>query len=255
MNAFSIGPEIIGGLVDASTGLLLVAKWTVFLALAWLVHAALTRRNPRWRVILWRGTMVAIAVAAVLSMAPPLVNYQVAVSERASAFSLEDRFSSALVDDSAAPIVQREFRFAARAAPEPTLEPDHRIAPHRERAAADPSLVAAPSRDPIVAWSTRLICWLTAIWLIGVVILTSRMMAGNLRLCGVIRRSAGVTQEVFGECRTIAARLQYAKTVRVRRSPEISSETGSPGRTASLATSPPGPPACTRSGRFPSLSI
>jgi hypothetical protein len=36
----------------------LVSKWTVLLAVAWLVHAILSGRNPRWRVALWQGRAI-----------------------------------------------------------------------------------------------------------------------------------------------------------------------------------------------------
>ncbi len=63
----------LASLADGSIGLILVAKWTLLLALAWLGHAVLARGNPRWRVVLWRGAMLGIGLVAALAAVPPLV--------------------------------------------------------------------------------------------------------------------------------------------------------------------------------------
>ncbi|MBX7258292.1 MAG: M48 family metalloprotease [Candidatus Hydrogenedentes bacterium] len=51
-------------LFEYSTGLPIMAsiatKMTLVLAVGWLLHFALTSRNPRWRVLLWRGVMLAL---------------------------------------------------------------------------------------------------------------------------------------------------------------------------------------------------
>ena len=38
----------------------LLAKATLLLAVAWVAHFSLARANPRWRTLLWRGTVVGI---------------------------------------------------------------------------------------------------------------------------------------------------------------------------------------------------
>ena len=74
MNVFSIVFDAVAHLANGSTGPVLIAKWTLLLALAWLAHAALAGRNPRWRVALWRGAMLGVATIAVLAMVPPIVS-------------------------------------------------------------------------------------------------------------------------------------------------------------------------------------
>ena len=39
---------------------ILLVKATVLLAVAWMIHYALARANPRWRVLLWRSAAVAL---------------------------------------------------------------------------------------------------------------------------------------------------------------------------------------------------
>ena len=50
-----------------STWAVLLSKITVFLAIAWLVHFTLARANPRWRVLLWRGVVVGLALVWALN--------------------------------------------------------------------------------------------------------------------------------------------------------------------------------------------
>ena len=81
MNLHSIWSWLVTGPPGGSTGLVLLLKCTVLLALAWLAHFVLAGRNPRWRVGLWRMTLVGVALTAVLALAPPLVTYQIAPAE------------------------------------------------------------------------------------------------------------------------------------------------------------------------------
>jgi len=79
----SLCGELSAGLLNLSSGLVLTFKWTAVLGLAWLAHAKLARRNPRWRVALWRSAVVGLALVAVLSSLPPIVRYRVSVEGRA----------------------------------------------------------------------------------------------------------------------------------------------------------------------------
>ncbi|MDR3636999.1 MAG: carboxypeptidase regulatory-like domain-containing protein [Isosphaeraceae bacterium] len=49
----------------------LTVKLTVYLAMTWLLHATLSRRNPRWRVLLWRSSGVGFVVLAGFFYFPP----------------------------------------------------------------------------------------------------------------------------------------------------------------------------------------
>ena len=58
MSVLSTWLECSASLLDASAGVVLIVKWTAVLAVAWLLHRMLSGRNPRWRVALWRSTVV-----------------------------------------------------------------------------------------------------------------------------------------------------------------------------------------------------
>ncbi len=53
----------------------LTVKFTVYLAIAWIVHAALRRLNPRWRVLLWRSSVAGFVILAAFSYLPPLMSW------------------------------------------------------------------------------------------------------------------------------------------------------------------------------------
>jgi beta-lactamase regulating signal transducer with metallopeptidase domain len=53
----------------------LTVKFTVYLAILWLVHALLHRLNPRWRVLLWRSSIAGFVVLAAFFYLPPLMSW------------------------------------------------------------------------------------------------------------------------------------------------------------------------------------
>ena len=208
MSLFATVAEFSAALLDASLGLVLIVKWTVVLALAWLAHAMLAGRNPRWRVALWRSTVVGLALAAVLSVVPAFMTFH--LSQRNQPLS------------AVAPVIPTLPAVEIRGATE--------VVPVRDRIEAtgaapsfDPSAVAVGRGDPAPTmpegfrWGERIVPWLCAIWLAGVLVLTARLILGILGLARVIRRSSDVPDGVIRECRTIAGHLACRGSVRVRR--------------------------------------
>jgi len=54
-------------------GMVVLVKITILMSLAWGLHAALRRTNPRWRVLLWRGAAVGtILIPVVMVFLPAL---------------------------------------------------------------------------------------------------------------------------------------------------------------------------------------
>jgi beta-lactamase regulating signal transducer with metallopeptidase domain/predicted esterase len=60
---------------------LLVAKVTILLTVAWLLHALLGKSNPRWRVVLWRATSLGILLLVGLAPWPPVIHWAVLPAE------------------------------------------------------------------------------------------------------------------------------------------------------------------------------
>ncbi len=211
MSAFSIVFDAVAHLANGSTGLVLIAKWTLLLALAWLAHAALAGRNPRWRVALWRGAMLGVATIAVLATAPPIVSVPIVpdgprrIVERAeqpgSALRVEPAPPAVIVSPPESPSTVRGVAIAADVPAEPVPSP------------------------PAESWPSRAIglarSWAPTVWLAGLIILTARLILASLALDRLVRRSADAPEDIARECRTIAERLGCTRTVRVVRSPEV----------------------------------
>ena len=62
MNPLEFLREILAQISTASPWALLLAKATLLLAVAWVVHFSLARANPRWRTLLWRGAVVGLVL-------------------------------------------------------------------------------------------------------------------------------------------------------------------------------------------------
>ena len=79
MSPFSPWSECFVGLVGESIALILVVKWTIVLALAWIIHATLLAlESPLASRALAHRPSSGIALVALLSSAPPIVKYHFA---------------------------------------------------------------------------------------------------------------------------------------------------------------------------------
>jgi hypothetical protein len=65
-------------LAGAPAWALVLTKVTLLLAAAWIVHFALARVNPRWRILLWRATGVALLAIPLLALGLPAIEFHVA---------------------------------------------------------------------------------------------------------------------------------------------------------------------------------
>ena len=86
MSTFLIASGALRYPLDVPVALMLIARWTVFLAVVWTVHAALAGQNPRWRVALWRAMTLGTAAIVVLACVPPVVQWRLASADRPAVF-------------------------------------------------------------------------------------------------------------------------------------------------------------------------
>ena len=82
MQAFIRELPSFADLVTAPIEAILLAKLSILLALAWLVHGMLATCNPRARVLLWRATILGVAAIPVLTCLPPILIWKVAAQEQ-----------------------------------------------------------------------------------------------------------------------------------------------------------------------------
>jgi beta-lactamase regulating signal transducer with metallopeptidase domain/thiol-disulfide isomerase/thioredoxin/protocatechuate 3,4-dioxygenase beta subunit len=213
MNAPSNWAGSLASLADGSIGLMLVAKCTLLLALAWLGHAALARRNPRWRVVLWRGATLGIGLVAALTAVPPLVRLPIepdtprALAERHNGIAVPSRLASAAVG------------------PVTGLPGATHRATEAPAAVTLPGPAAAALPDPIAAprWSVRSLAasWALWAWLAGALVLTARLVLTGVALDRIIRRGSEVSDDLIKESRLIARELGWTGIVRVVCSAEV----------------------------------
>ncbi len=211
MNAATIGSNLLAILAEPGGLAALVARWTVLLASAWLAHALLARRNPRWRVLVWRGTIIGLILVAVLSARPPIVSLPVAPSGREG--SAEPDVSLALTAHSepVRPPVVMPVR-AVRVAAGPVVAPPEPVLDIEPAAAPSPMQIAE-----------RVASWLPVVWLAGVLILSGRLVISSLALRQLLGRVNDAPEAIVGECRAIATRLGHNRPVRVACSDEVKS--------------------------------
>jgi beta-lactamase regulating signal transducer with metallopeptidase domain/thiol-disulfide isomerase/thioredoxin len=200
--------------VDAPVELVLIAKWTLLLALTWLAHSALARCNPRWRVALWRGAVLGVGLVAALAAAPPIVRVSTnpnpprVLAERHEEVGERPRLEP-----------------APPAVVAPATEPPGSL--RRETVAPfaptlhSPAPVAVP--DPVESPRALHLAqsWALRIWLAGVVLLAVRLVLAGLALDRLVRRSSAASDGLVQESRAIAQRLGCTRTVRVIRSAEV----------------------------------
>ncbi len=201
-------------LAEAPAGLPLLLKATLVLAAAWLVHAALMRANPRWRVLTWRCAAAGLAAVAALALAPPLATWRVPAPRS------EPRPASRpipIVEPIAAPVVEVEPTPVATAVPVESLAPVSKPVVSRPKTHPRPK-PAAPPAEPI-AWAF----WLGIAWLTGVAVGLARWAVGSIRLGRIARGGSEPPSAVLEVCRATAEALGVRRRVRAVVSPAVAS--------------------------------
>ena len=225
MSLLATWPELSARLLHDSIGAVLVAKWTVVLALAWLANAVLAGRNPRWRVAIWRLAFVGLAMVAVLSATPPMVTYRLISDDRppVDPRSIDPRpaiFGSASIPPTSA--VRTATEAVSVREPSDATRPVTSAAPSFVTVSRNGSSVApAAGESSGFRRGARIVPWLWSLWLGGALLLSGRLMAGSLALARLVRRATDASEEIAQECREIARRLGCRRPVRVRRTSEV----------------------------------
>jgi beta-lactamase regulating signal transducer with metallopeptidase domain len=213
MNLLELPRDVIAQASTLSPWALLLVKVTLLLAAAWLVHFALSRANPRWRTLLWRGVAVGVAVLTVWSlglpgveihMTPPapIVAAPVAVTQPKDA----ERESAVVAADS------EELPLDSSVSAEMTTTTPLSAA----NATAD-AAQAVESSSVTFSWRGVFV----SIWACGVALLVVRLAMAYFRLLGLVKNSQIVPEEITLQTRRIAAALGCRQAVRVRSSREF----------------------------------
>ncbi len=234
MSRFSTWLNFATGLWDVSIGPVLIVKWTIVLVLAWLVHGMLARRNPRWRVAVWRSAVVGLALVAILSGVPPIVTYRLVPGEQPLVNVVPTAPTAptvAIRDNREADIVGAQTGSSWGRRPWGTDSSHPRsdipagvagVAAGEAGSPADVSPDDSAIRDAQgFRWNASLVSGLWTIWLVGVLVLTARLIVGSLRLARLVRRASKAPEAIVRDCQEIAERLGCRVPVRVRSTRDV----------------------------------
>jgi beta-lactamase regulating signal transducer with metallopeptidase domain len=195
----------------------MVARISLVLAVAWLVHATLARTNPRWRVLAWRVASVAVLLVPAMTLWGPVISLALLPPKepvhentvaQATVPPANDRSPGESLEPRSEIIVQ-------------SLQPTVSFEPSVPQAAIHP-----PARANELAATGRQIVWLRlalSIWVVGIALGLVGEVSAWLQLRTLRRRSQLVCSEIISLGRTIAARLGYRRAFEIRRTRDLDS--------------------------------
>ena len=205
--------SVVFWLAELPWGYGLAGRWTALLILAWVAHLVLAKRDPRWRVLVWRSAAVGLATIAILTVVPPIVTWRLPRADSIVAQAA----SPASVVPPAAPLPalwERLAQVADLQTPTPALARRSEIAKRSSGSSAIPPRKALLTRSNLGA------C-LLAIWLLGVAVMAFRLGLCVWRVSRIVRRSTEVPATVIEECRAVADALGCRQDVRVVQTAEV----------------------------------
>ena len=180
---------------DARTLFELLARLTLWLALAWSLHFALCRRHPRWDVALWRATLVGLIVFPFTALLLPRVDLPLLPDpEPLAPAQFEPRASSHR------PLAPPDILLDARPAPVvPAVNPQ------------------PPTATPIPGWPSILL----ALWGAGALLLVAREIHGWRRLKHLLRHSDSVPAAIESQFEALRRQIAPASPVVLRASQSV----------------------------------
>jgi beta-lactamase regulating signal transducer with metallopeptidase domain/protocatechuate 3,4-dioxygenase beta subunit len=183
----------------------LLCKATLLLAFAWLVHFALARANPRWRIFLWRGIAVGLVLPALWIFGLPGVKIYIQAPQPAAttvsiAVQPDARHDSIITANNFKRPIKTPIDIGSSAA-------------SRQTPVEVQSETARPAKSPIASMSWQSI--ILGIWGMGMAALIIRLAIGYVRLSNLLKDSRPAPDAVLAEARRIAAALGCRRMVRI----------------------------------------
>ncbi|HEV8061908.1 MAG TPA: M56 family metallopeptidase, partial [Gemmataceae bacterium] len=218
--------RILPSLTDLATApseVMLIAKCTILLAVAWAVHGLLAGRNPRARVLLWRATLVGVVALPMLACLPPLLTWRLPDLEQPFSTAVPESTPStgqpplASVVEEATPKISEPFPEAATTI-RSSLDPTAPTSPHEST--GDEASTGQSIQTP-ASLSVR--AWLWIVWASGVVFLAARLIWSHTKLARLITRSRAAPNQIQQACQVVADRLGCRRALGVLVSDEIAS--------------------------------
>jgi beta-lactamase regulating signal transducer with metallopeptidase domain len=209
MNPLESSHDILVQFSTAPPWALLLTKATLLLAVAWLLHFSLSRANPRWPALLWRGTVVGLALLAVWTLGLPGLEIRIQVPEPVA--TAPAAYIQPILMEQREPIPavatarpMQDSAFVEMAGVPGQTSGD--VRPDAPR--------PVESSKPSLSWRIVLL----GIWGIGVALLIARLAIAYVRLARLLQTTQTAPDEIIVEVGRIAAALRCRRAVQVRTS-------------------------------------
>lgn len=217
--------------------LLLLIKITGLLAITWVLHVALIRNNPRWRVLLWRTAAMGVIALTLLTFLPS--SWQIPV--RLLPIRRPAVASVALPESGfQPPAVNSQLELPTPRVLEVQTHPHFPNTPSsiRGESTTSPNLDDSPSTpiahavyEPsgpasvrsLFAWPISGTFWrlTVSVWFAGVIVGVARAVIGLVRLSKIRRSAKAVPTAIQAEAEQIALALGLGRACEIRETTEL----------------------------------
>ncbi len=217
MNTPVFLPDVLAQVSTASPWTLLLTKATLLLAVAWIAHLSLAGANPRWRILLWRGVVVGLALTGVWTLGLPSVKIHVPAPESAATEPIATTTPSLEEPIAAEPEREGHLRVFKKPSEVPASVAT-KATPQQDLIEVRPE-AARPIKSSVPLLSSPSLSWpllLLGVWGVGVALLALRLTIAFVSLTRLLRSSRVVPEELVAEVGRIAAALGCRRAVQVR---------------------------------------
>lgn len=194
--------------VLTSPGFVLLLRWTSLLALGWAAHALLSRRQPGWRLILWRSLLcfgLILPLSGFLNL--PGIKIPIEGDTRDVIQSVEPITATPSAGTTRAaapsPAVTQPTQAGIQTSPSPSHPATGAPSPHWRRLSWDRAVLLA--------------------WLLGCVAGAFRLFRATTQLARLRRESLPPPPSLSGRCEAIRSKLGMRSPLVVRVSDAVSS--------------------------------
>ncbi|WP_231963241.1 M56 family metallopeptidase [Symmachiella macrocystis] len=178
-----------------------LGKLTVLLGAVWVIHFALVRRNPRWRVLLWRGLMLGMILLPVVELLSPSWNLSITSTSAPTPTRIE---STVRPETSQQPF------------PEPTMPNVADV----DISAITKSGPPSQSFDRLNWFTSQLMTCFIGFWAIVTFILSVRRVVGSILVRRTIARANPIPVTVRSLFNRLAIDLAGLQKVEVKIAPD-----------------------------------
>lgn len=211
-------------LVDPPPAADVLIRVTILLAAAWIAHAALRRANPRWRMLLWRGTAVGLVALPLAMLALPAIDVAVPKPAVVSPGPLESTQQTGPTSPTSltgptgltGPTHPTPSELESAPFEDTSLPVPFPIEYKNEGPPAVVGTTKDEERAPAWSWREHAPAIALAAWLAVLLVLACRLWIGSRRIGRILKTAKAAPESLVAECRRIARALGCRREVEVR---------------------------------------